>query len=154
VLANAALPALVQLRHEFVVPQLGGRVVAAVTVAAAGALVVGNLVDLVLPAPRFDRHVPRGLLAVVAGTGFGATIGYLMLQSNTYTQFADGRGTFIAAAVGALVGLLAVGVAYVEVGVAVPERRLARALRATLGVTVPLGVVAPVAFLLCLAIRA
>ncbi len=57
VLAEVSLPALLQLRHEFGAGALGGRVVATAVAAVAGALVVGCLVDLVMPAPRFDPAV-------------------------------------------------------------------------------------------------
>ena len=154
VLAEVALPALVQLRHEFGGPTLGGVVVSTVATAAAGALVVGYLVDLVATAPRFDPHVPRGLIAVVASAGLGGSVGYLMLQADRYPQFAAGRGAFVGASVGALVALFAVGMAFVEYGVPMPEAGLSRRIRPVLSVVMSLSFLAPVAFLLCLAIRA
>lgn len=156
VLAEVALPALLQLRHQF--GANGGHVVAGVVVAAAGALAVGHLVDLLAPMPRFDPEVPRGLLGVLASAGLGGSLGYLMLQSDRYTDFLDGRGAFLGACLGVLVALFAVGLAFVRHNVARPEgvwaRRRDTALGPVLGVTVPLSLLAPVAFLLCLAIRA
>lgn len=151
VVAVVALPALIQLRHEFIGPTLGGRVVAGVVAAAAGALVVGYLVDLVFAAPRFDPAVARGLLAVIASTGLGGSIGHLMLRSDA--EFLDGRGAFAGAALGALIAFLAVGVAFIERSAPVPQHGLARRVRPVLSSLLPLSLLAPVAFVLCLAIR-
>lgn len=151
VAAVVALPALMQLRHEFGGPTLGGRVVAGVVTAAAGALVVGYLVDLVLAAPRFDAAVPRGMLAVIASAGLGGSIGHLMLRSDA--EFLGGRGAFTGAALGALVAFLAVGVAFIERSAPVPQAGFARRLRPVLSSLLPLSILAPVAFVLCLAIR-
>ena len=154
VLAEASLPALLQLRHEFG-RQHGGQVASGVAAAAAGALVVGYLVDLIVPAPRFDPLVARGLLGVVAAAGLGGSIGYLALESNRYTDLSGGRGAFIGASLGALIALLAVAMSFVEYGVPVPEGRgPARRARPMLGAVLPMCLLAPVAFLLCLAIRA
>lgn len=151
VVAVIALPALVQLRHEFNGPTLGGRVVAGVVAAAAGALAVGYLVDLVLAAPRFDPTVARGLLAVIASAGLGGSIGHLMLRTDA--EFLGGRGAFAGAALGALIAFLAVGVAFIERSAPVPRRGLARRLRPLLSSLMPLSLLSPVAFVLCLAIR-
>jgi hypothetical protein len=154
VLAEAALSSLLQLRHEFDARGLGGQVAAAVAAVAAGALVVGFLVDLTLAAPRFDRGVPRGLFGLVASAGLGGSLGHLLLTSDRYTDFADGRGAFIGASLGAVVALFAVGIAFVEHEVPMPDEGFARRVRPALSVTVPIALLAPVAFLLCLAIRA
>ncbi|MEP7019422.1 MAG: hypothetical protein ABI808_02140 [Pseudonocardiales bacterium] len=151
VVAVAALPALLQLRHEFTGPTLGGRVVAGVVAAAAGALVVGYLVDLMLAAPRFDPAVSRGLLAVVASAGLGGSVGHLMLRSDG--EFLDGRGAFTGAALGALIAFFAVGVAFIERSAPTPPTSLARRVRPVLSSLLPLSLLAPVAFVLCLAIR-
>jgi hypothetical protein len=151
VVAVAALPALLQLRHEFTDPNVGGRVVAGVVAAAAGALVVGYLVDLILAAPRFDPSVPRGLLAVVASAGLGGSIGHLMLRSDA--EFLDGRGAFAGAALGALVAFFAVGVAFIERSSPLPAAAFARRARPALSSLLPLSLLAPVAFVLCLAVR-
>ena len=154
VIAEVSLPALLQLRHEFGQPH-GGQVASGVAAAAAGALIVGYLVDLVVPAPRFDPLVPRGLLGVVAAAGLGGSIGYLALQSDRYTDLSGGRGAFIGASLGSLVALFAVAASFIEHGVAMPQARgAARRLRPVLGAVMPMCLLAPVAFLLCLAIRA
>jgi hypothetical protein len=131
VLAETALPALLQLRHEFG-RDLGGQVVSGVVVVAAGALVIGCLVDLVYPAPRFDPAV---------------------LQSNDLVELHGGRGAFLGAALGALIGLFAVGIGFVEHSTPVPGSRVGQRMRPVLGALVPLAVLSPIAFLLCLAIR-
>jgi hypothetical protein len=151
VLTEVSLPAFLQLRHEFDSGDLGGRVVAAALAAVAGALVVGCLVDLLLPAPRFDPAVPRGLLGLIASAGLGGSLGYLMLRH--HAEFSEGRSTFVGAALGALAGLLAVAAAFVLHTTPEPAAALSRRFRPVLAALVPIAVVAPVAFLLCLAIR-
>lgn len=151
IVAVVALPAFIQLRHEFSTPTLGGRVVAGAIVAAAGALVVGYLVDLVLAAPRFDPAVPRGLLAVIASTGCGGSIGHLILRTDA--EFLGGRGAFAGAALGAFVAFFAVGAAFVVTSAPSPRANFGRLMRPVLSALLPLSVLAPVAFVLCLAIR-
>lgn len=154
VLAEVALAALVQTRHEFTTalgpPGAGGTVAAATVAVPASALVVGYLVDMVVPAPRFDRRVPRGLPAVLASGAMGGAVGYLMLRS--VTGFGAAATVFIGAALGLLAGLLAVATAFVEY--TTPARgRWRRAGRAVAAAAVPLCLLAPVGFLLCVAIR-
>src|SRR4051812_30912547 len=151
VFAVVALPALLQLRHEFGPGALGGKVTAAAAAAMAAALVVGCLVDLLLPAPRFDPDVPRGLLALVASAGLGGSVGYLMLRGQT--DFLGGRSAFVGAALGALAGLLAIATAFVLYSTPEPDGSFRRRLRPVLSAALPIAVLAPVAFLLCLAIR-
>ena len=151
VLAEVCLPSLLQLRHEFLVANIGGQVVFGVVLASFGGLVVGFLVDTVITAPRFDPDVPRGLLALVGSAGFGGSAGYLTLRHSA--DFVGGRGAFAGAALGALVALFAVGVAFAETEVLLAEEGFARRVRPLLGVLVPVAFLAPVAFLLCLAIR-
>lgn len=155
VLAEAALPALLQLRHEFGPDaDAGGQVVSGIAAVVAGALAIGYVVDLLVPAPRFDPAVPRGLLAVLASTGLGGSLGYLLLQSDTLRSLHAGRGAFLGAALGALVALLAVGAAFVEHAAGTDGTAPLPRLRPVLAVLVPVAVLAPVAFLLALAIRA
>lgn len=152
VVAVTGLPALVQLRHEFSGGTIGGRVVAGVVAVAAGAVIIGIFVDLLSPAPRFDPHVGRGLLAAVASGGLGGSVGHLMFKPDA--QFVDGRGAFIGAALGALVAFFAVGVAFIEYSTPLPPDGFALRVRPVLAALLPLCVLAPVAFLLCLALRA
>jgi hypothetical protein len=150
VFGEVSLPALLQLRHEFGTDD-GGHVAAMATAALAAALVIGCVVDLLLPAPRFDPAVPRGLLGLVASAGLGGSIGYLALHDQT--QFAAGRATFVGAALGALAGLLAIASAFVLHTTPEPATVTGRRLRPVLAAVAPIAVLAPVAFLLCLAIR-
>jgi hypothetical protein len=152
VLGEVSLPALLQLRHEFGSSDVGGRVAAAAVAAIAGALVIGCLVDLLMPAPRFDPAVGRGLLGLIASAGLGGSLGYLMLRDEL--EYADGRSVFVGAALGALAGLLAVAMAFVLQTTPEPAAELGRRLRPVLAAVLPIAVIAPVAFLLCLAIRA
>lgn len=150
VLSEVAVAALLQLRHEFGT-DLGGKVSSTVTAAIGGALVIGCLVDLLLPAPRFDAAVPRGLLGLIAAAGLGGSLGYLMLKG--VPEFGSGRGMFTGAALGALAGLLAVAAAFVLHTTPAPPAAIGRRLRPVIGALLPIVVVAPAAFLLCLAIR-
>ena len=152
VLAEVCLAALPQLRHEFTPSDLGGKVACAAAAALAGALVVGCLVDLLLPAPRFDPAVPRGLLGLIASAGLGGSLGYLLLRDQS--DFADGRSTFVGASLGALAGLLAIATAFVLHTTPAPSTAIGRVLRPTLSALLPIALLAPAAFLLCLAIRA
>ena len=151
VLAEVAMPALLQLRHEFGAGDLSGEVTAAAAAAIAGALVVGCLVDILMPAPRFDAGVPRGLLGLVASAGLGGSVGYLMLRGQA--DFMDGRSAFVGLALGALAGLLAIATAFVLYSTPEPDGAFGRRLRPVLSALLPIAVLAPVAFLLCLAIR-
>lgn len=152
VLAVVSPAAFVQLRREFTSSGSGGRVVAGIVIVAAAALIVGLLVDLVMPAPRFDPSVGRGLLAVIASAGLGGSIGHLLL--GTDAGFLNGRGAFVGAAIGALAALLAIATAFARASAPEPESAVARMARPLVTALVPLALVAPVAFLLCSAVRA
>ncbi len=151
VLAVIALAALVQLRHELRDTHSGPIATQGAVGAIGAALVVGCLVDVVVPAPRFDRAVPRGMLALLASAAAGGAVGYLVIHGRT--DFAGGRPAFIGASLGALAGLLAVGSTFVLRSVAGPQFRLGRVLRPLVPALLPLCLLAPAAFLLCLAIR-
>jgi hypothetical protein len=157
IVAVVGLSALLQLRHEFSGSAaggsaVGGEVVAGVVAAAGGALVIGHLVDLVYAAPRFDASVPRGLLGVIASVGLGGSLGHLLLRS--HAEFAGGRGAFTGVAVGAIGAFLAIGVAFIQASPTVPPRRFGARLQPVLAALLPLAILGPVAFLLCLVIRA
>jgi hypothetical protein len=155
VLAEVSPPALIQLRHEFTGGNLGGDVTSGVVVIACGALVVGFLIDLVFPSPRFDVAVPRGLLAVAGSAAVGAGLGHLTLRNST--EFVGGRTVFVGAALGAVAALLAVAAAYLEhseSGPTLAANGFARRMRPVLAVLLPVFLLAPVAYLLCLAVRA
>lgn len=155
--------ALMQLRHEFTGTftdtdgTSGARVVAVVCAIAAAALVIGHLLDALAPAPRFDPDVPRGLLGVVAAAGLGGSLGYLALQSPAHSDFTDGRGPIVGVVIGALTGLLAVAAAFGAHStphVQGTPAAFSRWSRLVASVALPLAVVCPVSFLVCLAARA
>jgi hypothetical protein len=152
VVAECALPALVQLRHEFPGGTLGTDATFGVVVAATGALLAGCFTDMVVPVPRFDAEVARGLPAVLVSAAVGAALGHLTLHDST--AFGGGRAAFVGGAVGILAALLAVAVTFVGYRTPLAESGFARRSRPVLPVVLPLALVAPVAFLLCLAIRA
>jgi len=146
VVAVVAFAALIQLRHES-----GGKLmVTGVLLAATAALVVGHLVDMVAPVPRFDVTVPRGLLAVLAAIGAAAAVAHLRLHDTV--EFPSGRAGFMGGAIGGIVSLFAIGAAFMQQTSSVPIG-VSRLMRPVFGVLVPLGLLAPVAYLLCLAIR-
>jgi hypothetical protein len=152
VVAVVALPALLQLRHEFAGRTSGADVTFGVVVIGAGALIVGYFVDLTLAAPRFDAEVPRGLPAVLGSAVVGAVLGQVTLRDSP--GFVGGRAVFIGAALGALVALFAVATAFIEHAAPLADSGFARRARPLVAVLLPLCLLAPIAFLLCLAVRA
>jgi hypothetical protein len=106
--AVVALPGLILLRH-----QASGRTIVLAVLAALGiGLVAAHLTDAVLPAPRFDPAMDRGLPAVVAGVAAGAVVGYLALRG--LIDFAGGRGAFVGGAVAAVACLLSIATSFAE----------------------------------------
>ena len=150
--AEIALPALLQIRHEFPLGSVGGDTAFGVAAATAGALAVGCIADLIGAPLRFDPDVPRGLSGVIASTGAGALIGYLSLRDAA--PFVGGRGVFIGAVLGALVALLGVAMSFVERGAPQVSTVLIRRARPLVTALLALFLVAPVALLLCIAVRA
>jgi len=82
----------------------------------------------------------------------GGSVGQLTLHEGT--GFLDGRGAFVGAAIGAVVAFFAIAVAFVERSTPDATTRAGRLARACLSAVVPVALLAPVAFLLCLAVRA
>jgi hypothetical protein len=106
--AVVALPGLIVLRH-----QGSGRTIVLAVLAASGVgLVAAHLTDAVLPAPRFDPDLDRGLPAVVVGVAVGGVVGYLGLRQ--LIDFAGGRGAFVGAAIGAVACLLSIAASFAE----------------------------------------
>ena len=147
------MAALLQLRHELP-GTLAARTTSGVAAAVAGALAIGFLVDTLAPVPRFAADVPRGLIAMIASAGLGCSLGYLLLQSGEFRDYAGGRGVFLGASLGAIAALLAVGGSFVESNVE-PSARGGFGVRSRplLAVLLPLSLCMPIAFLLALAIR-
>lgn len=106
--AVVSLPGLIVLRHE-----ASGRTVVLAVLAALGVgLVAAHLTDAVLPAPRFDPAMDRGLPAVVVGVAAGGVVGYLGLRR--LIDFAGGRGAFVGAAIAAVACLLSIAASFAE----------------------------------------
>jgi hypothetical protein len=150
-LAVIALPAFVQLRHEFVAAGSAAHVASAAIGAAAAALVGGQLADMVAPAPRFDPEIARGLFALLISGAVGGSVGYLVLRDEL--QFRHGRGAFVGAACGLIVALFAVAADFALRGVPARAGSWAGSARPVFTVLLALSAVAPVAYLVCLAVR-
>jgi hypothetical protein len=151
-LAVIALPAFLQLRHEFTASGSAGKVAAAATGAAVAALAGALLADMVVAAPRFDPEVPRGLAAVVVAGLVGGSVGYLILRS--VLQFQGGRSAFVGACCGVLTALFSVAADFALHAVPPNADPWAQRARPAFAVLLALCLVAPAAFLVCLAVRA
>lgn len=153
VLGCVGIAALLQVRHEFASTGDGSTAATAAAAVPAAALVVGYLVDMVVPVPRFDRRVARGAPALVASVAVGAAVGYLLLRD--VTGFGAGPSVFAGAALGVLAGLVAVATAFVQFTTASGQhrQRMRGIERSVSAAVLPMCVLAPVSFLLLLAIR-
>lgn len=156
VVAAVAAAGLVVLRY-----QADGRTITlAVTGALGLALLAAHLTDAVLPSPRFDPSMDRGLPAVIVGVVAGGAVGYLV--SRNLIDFAGGRSAFLGAAVGAVACLLSIGASFAdpaaarlrsnlpadpELPVREPSARLAR-LRPAGAVTLTVALTIPAAYVL------
>jgi hypothetical protein len=123
------------------VGRLGDQALGTAVLAVGAALLVGHLVDLVLPRPQITAGVPRGLLALVLAVAAAIVVALLRRDGGTLvdTIAAATHG----AALGAVAALTAVGASYV-----VAERgRLGWALPVVQAV-LPLAAAAPVAYAL------
>ncbi len=161
VVSVVSLASVIELFHAFgevgSARTVAGGVLSGVVGAAAVALAIGLLVDVVAPVPRFDPAVRRGLLATLVGGAVGAALGYTRLHSAAAIEFAGGRGAFVGVAVGLVVGLLGVGASFAMATVtapAAPAGPWPARLRVLLTALVPLALVSPIGYMLCLAIRA
>jgi hypothetical protein len=124
----------------------GHRMVFGAAVAAGAALAVCHLVDIALPAPRFAREVPHGLLAVLLAVGVGALAGG---GAGLGARYLDaGRGAVLGAVVAGVASLVAVGVGYLAQTVEPRRLPLAGLALPYLRVALPLAFTAPVAYLL------
>jgi hypothetical protein len=150
--AVIALAALPQLRHEFAGAVHAGRVVAAAIAAVGAALVAGYLVDLVVPVPRIDPEVARGVPALIAALGAGTLTGFLLLR--TEPGFGDGRSVFIGVVLGAVAALMSVAGGFVFADAPAPRTTVARTARPIAAALLPFALLAPVVFLMCVAVRA
>ena len=146
VVATVALSAWIQLRHET------DALVTSTAIAAAGAaLAAGLIIDAVVPALRFEPEVPRGLGGVFVSLVVGGIVGFVRLHGTV--EFSTGRAILLGGAIGVIAGLVGVGSSYVTHTLRTSSTG-ARAFRAVLEAVLPLAVVAPVAYVLALAIQA
>ncbi len=113
-IAVTALTGLIVLRQ-----QGNGKTVTLTLIGAITAgLVAAHFADAVLPAPRFDPEIDRGLPAVLAGLIVGGGVGVLGLRN--IVDFAGGRAVFVGAAVAAVGCLLSIGATFAESRTLVP----------------------------------
>jgi hypothetical protein len=147
VVATTALAAIDQLRHE-----AGGAAMAsAVVLCATGSLVAGHLVDAAWSPVRFDPAVRRGAPALLVSIAVGGVVGYYRLHDAV--SFSELRAIGLGASVAAVTALFAVGVSFIELSSTLPTSRRTGVLRPLFGPLLSLGLMAPVAYLLCLVIR-
>ena len=111
-------------------------------------MVVALVADLVWSRPRFDAAVPRGLLGVVLAVAAAAALGGPRLADAA--QFTLARGLLVSGAVGAVCAFLLVAASFVYYGTSVEPTRFGRALRPIPLALLPITLVAPIAYLLCL----
>jgi hypothetical protein len=109
VCVTAALAVLLLVGRS---PSGSGRTLVAL-LAIGAAVVVGHLVDLLLPRPQLAADVPRGLLALVLAVAAGAGVGFLGQAAGEVSDglIAVGYG----AVLGAVVGLVGLVTSYVVV---------------------------------------
>ena len=92
----------------------GGEGRAAVVIAAVGAaLLVGHLVDLVLPRPRLATDVPRGLPALVLAVAAAAAVTWVLRDVASVSGHLTGAG--FGGVLGAVAALTAVAASYLVV---------------------------------------
>ena len=114
-------------------------------------MAAGYLLDLIVPVPRIDPEVARGVPALVLSLGVGGLLGYLLMRNED--GFADGRSVFVGLVLGAVTALVAVAAAFAVADSPRPKAVAGKALQPVLAGVFPYAVLAPVAFLLCVALR-
>jgi len=132
VIAPSAYVILVQLADG---PALLETCVAAI----AAAVVVGHVVDLLLPYPRIVEGVPRGLLGFVLGTG--AAMFFADRTDGADGLVAQLGALILGGVLGGLACLLAIGASYAAV-----EDRGPRLAQAAVQAVLPFAAAAPVAY--------
>ena len=148
VVAVVALAGLIVLRRQ----DNGDILTPAVLGAITAGLVAAHFTDAILPAPRFDPEVDRGLPAVVVGVLAGAAVGALSLHR--LIDLTGGRSAFVGASIAAVACLLSIGAAFsgvrtgvTEPGTQVPARPAAR-LRPVSAVLMTVALSTPAAYVL------
>lgn len=118
-IAVVALASLIVLQHRILDPSTASPTAAVPVVLVIGAaLALGALGDLLAPVPRFDPSVERGLFGVLLAGAAGGVAGWAVLHDAF--GFGPQRGAFLGAALGVVVGLIAVGSSFIRHEVSVP----------------------------------
>lgn len=122
-------------------------------VAVGAALVVGHLVDVVLPRPQLADGVPRGLVGVVLAVVAGA--GAAVLAAGTGEALDAGRALVHGVVIGGVAALTGLVASYVVVEAtpgadddAAGDQRLSRWVLPVVQVALPIAACAPVALAL------
>jgi hypothetical protein len=123
----------------------GNRLVGTVVLAAGVGLAAARLTDAAAPVPRIADGVPYGVLALLAAAAGGA-VGGVVTAGGPLSVTA---GAGVGALVGAVAGLLAVGVGFILVALPEPPRPL---VAAYLSVALPLAFAIPVGYLTVLSV--
>jgi hypothetical protein len=121
----------------------GERAVETALLAVGAALVVGHLVDLVLPRPQIAAGVPRGLLGLVLAVV--AAVLVALLRRDGGTLLSATSAVVYGAALGSVAALMALGASYV-----VAERGRAGWALPIVQAVLPLAAAAPIAYALAL----
>jgi hypothetical protein len=121
----------------------GGQAVTTALLAVGAALLVGHLVDLVVPRPRLAAGVPRGFPGLVLAVLAAAVVAVLRRDGSTLS--ATISAMTYGAALGAVAALLALGASYV-----VTERGSTSWALPVVQAVLPLAATAPIAYALAL----
>jgi hypothetical protein len=109
VLAVCAVTGLLLLRRD----DEGGTVTAGLAAATGAGLLVSHIVDAIVPRPRFDPAVDRGLLGVVLGALSAAGVGLWVLHP--VTGLTQPKAGVVGLGVGVVACLLSVGASFAAV---------------------------------------
>lgn len=121
----------------------GDRLATSAVLVVTAALLVGHLVDVVLPRPQIAAGVPRGLLALVLAVLAGVGVALLRRAPGDLAD-ALSAATY-GTAIGAVAALMAVGASYM-----VAERPQRGWALPVVQAVLPIAAAAPVAFFLAL----
>jgi hypothetical protein len=141
--AVVALACYLELRQD------AGPVAAASLLAAAAGLFAGRVLDTLRPEQAFAEGIFHGLLGVTGAAVTGAAVTGLRLRGEPVRTL---MAVLLGAGMGATVGLVAVGAAYVAVTVRPRRTPFAPLALPVLKVLLPLAVTGPVAYLLGLVV--
>jgi hypothetical protein len=121
----------------------GERALVTALLVVGAALLVGHLVDLVLPRPEIAAGVPRGLLGLVLAVV--VAVGVALLRRDGSTLVSALSATTYGAALGGVAALMALGASYV-----VAERGQSSWALPVVQAVLPLAAAAPFAYALAL----